>query len=274
MSDHTSTPETPEEPMTVSEATPLSAEPEDHLEKPSSRKPLFKRFLPMAGAAGALFVVLVGALAITGRGGERGGEDPLQELRLNLAGTRADVQLIEERLQVLASMEERLGALTEIAQLLEDSDAELRQQVQRLAGGESPDARLDALEEGVGRFMSQTEVRLAALSERLDRELQEAEAAVEKAEQEAEEARNAQTAQQSAPARPAAPPRPPFRISGVEHRGGRPYLSIATGSGPVNSLGQVRLLGERDAQGEWQLVSIRGASAEFLYRGRSVTVPL
>ncbi|MCE8005313.1 hypothetical protein [Billgrantia ethanolica] len=270
MSDLTSKP--CEEPMTSSETPSLFAEPEDH-ENPSPRKPLLKRLLLVVSASVVLLMVFAGALAVFG-GGERGGEDPLQELRLDLAGTQADVLLIEERLQVLASMEERIGALAEITQLLEDSDTELRQRVQQLVGGDSPDARIDALEEGVGRFMSQIEVRIEALSERLDTELEKTEAAVEAAKQEAEEARKAQAARQSSPVQSAAPPRPPFRISGVEHRGGRPYLSIATGSGPVNSLGQVRLLGEREAQGDWQLVSIGGVTAEFNYRGRSVTVPL
>ncbi|WP_249978015.1 hypothetical protein [Vreelandella olivaria] len=263
-------------PDEVASEAPIKAEPADHQETVSKRsgKPFS---MPLSVKAGLGCVVLMGGalilVALFGRTG--GGDDEfLNNLNMGLAGTRSDILLLEERVAHVEGYEERL-------ERLDVGDAGLRESLEGLSGVAE---RLEDLEQRVDQLTSQIEIRLAAFSEQLDSELAEAHAAVEVAEQqtllarqardeaqaEADRAatRQASTAQSAAPA----PSRPPFSISGVEYRGGRSFLSIATG--PVSALGEVRLLGERESEGEWQLVSIGSSSAEFYYRGRSVTVPL
>ncbi len=255
-------------------APPLSAASEDHRDEAPRRK--LGTFLMLGGAAGVALLALAISVLIASADG-RPEDDPLHRLSLDVAGTRADMQLLEDRLEQVEALEGRLSALN---QRLEELEAGMREQ---LAGMQGYGARLETLEERLDRVSSQADVRMAALDERLESILTEAEAAMEQAEKDAQQAsqeagqdqaRAAQETQQTRTPRPAAPPRPPFRIAGVEHRGGRPYLSVATGSGPVDSLSEVHLLGEREVQEEWQLVSIGGATAEFLVRGRSVTVQL
>ncbi len=233
--------------------------------------------MPLSVKVGVGGVVLVGGFLILAAligWGENRGEDELKKLSMDLAGTRADFLLVEER---MAEVEDRL-------QRLDEGDKLVRENLENLNGFVD---RLDTLEQRVTLFSSQMEVRMSAFSERLVNELEEAEAAVDAAEQQAQlardEARRAASAQaeaerlaarstSQAPTRSASPPRPPFSISGVEYRGGRKFLSIAVG--PVSSLSEVKMLGERETEGEWQLVSIGSASAEFYHRGRSVSVPL
>lgn len=259
----------------MSDQTPpaLSAEPEDHLDAGTPRKP------PTGTGARYLLIAAVGAVVLfvvaMGAGGGRG-DDPLQGLMLDVEGTRADLQLLEARVEGLEALESRISSLNT---RLEESEAEIREELGAVSAYGS---RLQGLEERLSQLSSETNLQFDALAERVESALAEAEAAVTAAEEEAEQARRqaqqtqtqAAPRQAAAPRQPPAPPRPPFRISGVEYRGGAPYLSIATGSGPVRSLSDVRLLGERQAQGDWQLVAIRGATAEFLVAGRTVTVPL
>ncbi|PCF94070.1 hypothetical protein [Vreelandella nigrificans] len=262
----------------------IVAEHDDHPPKPkSSGKSRVKSRskMPLPVKAGVGGVVLVGGFLILVAliRGESSGEEKFENLKMDVAGTRADLLLIEERLTQFEGFEERLKRLDEGGDVL-------RENLEGLNGYET---RMDALEQRINQFSSQVELQMVAFSERLENKLEESEAAVEAAEQQAQlardEARRAASAQAEAErlaarstsqsqtsTRPVSPARPPFSISGVEFRGGRNFLSIA--SGPVNSLGDVKLLGERDSEGEWQLVNIGSSSAEFYYRGRSVTVPL
>ncbi len=241
--------------------------------KSSSKMPLSVKVVVGGVVLVGGFLILV---ALTGWGDNRG-EDELKNLSRDLAGTRADLLLVEERLAEVEGYGNRL-------QRLDEGDKLVRENLENLNGFVD---RLDTLEQRITLFSSQMEVRMSAFSERLDNELEEAEAAVDAAEQQAQlardEARRAASAQaeaerlaarstSQAPTRSASPPRPPFSISGVEYRGGRKFLSIAVG--PVSSLSEVKMLGERETEGEWQLVSIGSASAEFYHRGRSVSVPL
>lgn len=266
-------------PDEVTSEAPIAAEPADHQETFSrqSGKSDSKSKMPLPVKVGLGGVVLVGGVLILVAlfgGSEASDDEILNNLSMNLAGTRADILLLEERVAHVEGYEERLARL-------DDGDEGLRESLEGLNG--VPE-QLENLEQRVDQLTSQIEIRIAALTEQLDSELAEAHAAVEVAEQQTQQARQARdeaqaeadraatrqatTAQSAAPA----PSRPPFSISGVEYRGGRNFLSIATG--PVSALGEIRLLGERESEGEWQLVSIGSSSAEFYHHGRSVTVPL
>ncbi|NRB54937.1 MAG: hypothetical protein HRU39_03000 [Salinicola sp.] len=68
------------------------------------------------------------------------------------------------------------------------------------------------------------------------------------------------------------PPSPPFSVSGVELRGGRSYLAVA--SGAAGRLSDLRLVGEGQNIGQWHLSSIEGHSAAFIINGQTVVVPV
>ncbi|MCC5902695.1 MAG: hypothetical protein JJT87_12325 [Halomonas sp.] len=259
----------------------IVAEHDDHPPKlsKSNGKSRVKSQMPLPVKAGVGGVVLLGGFLILVAliRGESSGEDKFESLRMDVAGTRADLLLIEERMTQFEGFEERLKRLDEGGDVLREN----------LEGLNGYVTRMDALEQRINQFSSQVELQMVAFSERLENELGEADAAVEAAEQQAQqardEARRAASAQaeaerlasrstSQASTRSVSPARPPFSISGVEFRGGRNFLSIA--SGPVSSLSEVKLLGEREFEGDWQLVNIGSSSAEFYYRGRSVTVPL
>lgn len=257
---------------------PITAEPDEHktTSRPDSKPPSSKMPLTIKAMIGG--VVAVGVLLIIGlisRGSGGGDDELIHNINMGLAGTRADIGLVEDRLAAVEGYGERLEDLEAGGTGLRESLADLNGMAKRF---ESLEQRLDQL-------ASEIDVRMAAFSERLDNDLEEAEAAVEEAERQAQlasdQARRAASAQaeearvaarEQSSEQSAAPSRPPFSISGVEYRGGRKFLSIASGS--VSSLGDVRLLGERESHGEWQLVSIGRTSADFYHRGRSVTVPL
>ena len=88
------------------------------------------------------------------------------------------------------------------------------------------------------------------------------------------------TRQVASAARPRAPvatkpkvPEPPFRVLGVELRGGERFLSITSTAAP--SLAGARLLREGDAEGGWQLQSIKAQAGVFQVNGQTqrVAVP-
>lgn len=196
-------------------------------------------------------------------------------LQLELSATRADVVLLEERVADLMMLGERLA---ELEQRIEQLSEALSDQADRV------DVRISGVQRELERVNAQgarSEVRIESLHEQLGSAVQELEGAVNEAREEAAQAREqararsqqtqAQVARASSP--PSRPqPQPPFRVSGVEWRGGKPFLSIATGA--VRSLRDVRLIGERESVDGWQLIAIRGGTAQFSVRGESVDVPI
>ena len=94
---------------------------------------------------------------------------------MGLAGTRADIGLVEDRLAAVEGYGERLEDLEAGGTGLRESLADLNGMAERF---ESLEQRLDQL-------ASEINVRMAAFSERLDNDLEEAEAAVEEAERQA-----------------------------------------------------------------------------------------
>ncbi|WP_353980884.1 hypothetical protein [Salinicola endophyticus] len=68
------------------------------------------------------------------------------------------------------------------------------------------------------------------------------------------------------------PPSPTFDITGLEQRGGRPYLVVALGKS--QRLSDLTLVGEGQAVGGWMLSSIDGRSAAFTVSGKTVVLPI
>ncbi|MCS2611052.1 hypothetical protein [Halomonas dongshanensis] len=132
--------------------------------------------------------------------------------------------------------------------------------------------RVQALSHRVDELSSSVDVRFSAAQEK--------EQSLESSIEELRMLRaNQQTStQQSQPnrqrqARPQPePPSPPFSVSGVELRGGRSYLAVA--SGAAGRLSDLRLVGEGQNIGQWHLSSIEGHSAAFIINGQTVVVPV
>lgn len=240
---------------------PLNADPDDRL--PSSKRPL-RYWLIVGGLAFALFLVLVvGTVSLQGGPADTPEPSPLAQ-GVVIEGLQESVQNLEQRLGSLndlndrvASMEQRLGEIN--AQLDQSSGA---------FDVESLTHRMGALEGFLEEASPRIDMQLTALEEVVSNRLAESTAA---SRQVSEPEPSPTPAKPRTASRPAVP-RLPLHISGVEYRGGRPFLSVATG--PVHDLDQVRLLGERESVGEWQLVTINASTAVFRYRGQNVTVNL
>lgn len=240
---------------------PLNADPDDRL--PSSKRPL-RYWLIVGGLAFALFLVLVvGTVSLQGGPADTPEPSPLAQ-GVVIEGLQESVQNLEQRLGSLndmnarvASMEQRLGEIN--AQLGQSSGA---------FDVESLTHRMGALEGFLEEASPRIDMQLTALEEVVSNRLAESTAA---SRQVSEPEPSPTPAKPRTASRPAVP-RLPLHISGVEYRGGRPFLSVATG--PVHDLDQVRLLGERESVGEWQLVTINASTAVFRYRGQNVTVNL
>ena len=243
---------------------------QDHKRETRGRQP---RGMLVAAVVVLLFVGAAGLVAswFIMQGNEQNG------LQLELSATRADVVLLEERVADLMMLGERLA---ELEQRIEQLSEALSDQADRV------DVRISGVQRELERVNAQgarSEVRIESLHEQLGSAVLELEGAVNEAREEAAQAREqararsqqtqAQVARASSPpSRPQPQPQPPFRVSGVEWRGGKPFLSIATGA--VRSLRDVRLIGERESVDGWQLIAIRGGTAQFSVRGESVDVPI
>ncbi|MDF9434657.1 hypothetical protein [Chromohalobacter israelensis] len=177
---------------------------------------------------------------------------------------QGSVQDLEQRLGSLSDLNARVASME---QRLSEVNAQLDQQSGAI-DVENMSHRMEALEGFLEEARRQIDMQLTALEEVVSNRLAEASVASQQAE---EPEPSPSPAKPRTASRPAIP-RLPLHISGVEYRGGRPYLSVATG--PVNDLDQVRLLGERESVGEWQLVTINASTAVFRYRGQNVTVNL
>lgn len=262
MSEPTPTPET-------QESSPLAADPQDHEHRGKQRVPLVIRYLLAIGLLlGAAFAGVVLTL----------GDDPNEEQQEQVETAtdavrdlRASLQSLEDR---LPSLEAQRARLDQLEQRLQDAET-----AAPAIDVTDQSERLDSLATTLDNARHRIDLQLTALAEGVERRISEAEAT-------ATRATTASTSTASAPRRqpstadaregtratPPSPPRLPLKISGVEYRGGQPFLSIAEGS--VNQLRDVRLLGERESVGDWQLLRITGDTAEFRYHGQTITIQL
>ncbi|MDR5904486.1 hypothetical protein [Franzmannia qiaohouensis] len=166
-----------------------------------------------------------------------------------------------------AALEQRL---TELLQRLERAEQRgeenaagitaTRAQLERL---DQFGPRLSELSEALSRLDSELNLRVTAQNEQ-----------IQTLEERLEQSR--QAASRPAPARqaprPAAPPSPPFQVTGVESRGGRPYVGVSPNG--LSSLRDIRLLGVGDRQDGWELTSIRSTHAVFSRNGRSANIQI
>lgn len=129
--------------------------------------------------------------------------------------------------------------------------------------------RVQALSHRLEELSSSVDVRFSAAQEK--------EQSLESSIEEVRKLRASQkTSTQQSPQRQTRrqpePPSPPFSVSGVELRGGRSYLAVA--SGAAGRLSDLRLVGEGQNIGQWHLSSIEGHSAAFTINGQTVVVPV
>ncbi|MGJ7462150.1 hypothetical protein ACR80S_13700 [Halomonas sp. MA07-2] len=166
-----------------------------------------------------------------------------------------------------AALEQRL---TELDQRLERAEQRGQEHAAGITAAQAQLEQLDPLElrlselaETLNRLDSELNLRVTAQNEQ-----------IQTLEERLEQSR--QAASRPAPARPAprpaAPPSPPFQVTGVESRGGRPYVGVSPNG--LSSLRDIRLLGVGDRQDGWELTSIRSTHAVFSRNGRSVDVQI
>ena len=183
--------------------------------------------------------------------------------------------------QAVVPLEEALARVESQQTVLEQHLAELDQRLERaeqrglenaaditaaqaqLEQRDPLEPRLAELSETLSHLDSELNLRVTAQNEQ-----------IQTLEKRLEQSR--QAAPRPAPARqaprPAAPPSPPFQVTGVESRGGRPYVGVSPNG--LSSLRDIRLLGVGDRQDGWELTSIRGTHAVFSRNGRSVDVQI
>ncbi|WP_444679071.1 hypothetical protein [Halomonas sp. E19] len=178
---------------------------------------------------------------------------------------------LEETLARVASQQAALEQrLTELDQRLERAEQRGQENAAGIAAAQAQleqrdplEPRLSELSETLSRLDSELNLRVTAQNEQIH-------ALSERLEQ------SRQAASRPAPARqaprPAAPSSPSFQVTGVESRGGRPYVGVSPNG--LSSLRDIRLLGVGDRQDGWELTAIRGAHAVFSRNGRSVDVQI
>lgn len=190
--------------------------------------------------------------------------------------------LVQSQLQqVLVPLEESLARAASRQAGLEQRLAELDQRLERTeqrgqenaAGITSTQAQLEQrdplephlaeLSEMLSHLDSELNLRVTAQNEQIQR--------LEERLEQSQQAASRPAPARQAP-RPAAPPSPPFQVTGIESRGGRPYIGVSPNG--LSSLRDIRLLGVGERQDGWELSSIRGSHAVFRHNGRSVDVPI
>ncbi|MEQ5803592.1 hypothetical protein [Halomonas sp. H10-9-1] len=179
---------------------------------------------------------------------------PLEEALTRVASQQA---ALEQRLEELGQRLERAERRGEVnAAGITAAQAQLEQL-------DPLEPRLSELAKTLSRLDSELNLRVTAQNEQ-----------IQTLEERLEQSR--QAASRPAPARqtprPAAPSSPPFQVSGIESRGGRPYVGVSPNG--LSSLRDIRLLGVGDRQDGWELTRIRGTHAVFSRNGRSVDVQI
>ncbi len=179
---------------------------------------------------------------------------PLKETLARVASQQAALE------QRLAELDQRLKRAEQRGQ---ENAAGITAAQAQLEQQDPLEPRLSELAEGLSRLDSELNLRVTAQNEQ-----------IQTLEERLEQSR--QAASRPAPSRqaprPAAPPSPPFQVTGVESRGGRPYVGVSPNG--LSSLRDIRLLGVGDRQDGWELTRIRGTHAVFSRNGRSVDVQI
>ncbi|MGM0925411.1 MAG: hypothetical protein ACQEXC_03075 [Pseudomonadota bacterium] len=175
---------------------------------------------------------------------------PLEEALARVASQQAALE------QRLAELDQRLERAERRGQENAAGITAAQAQLERL---EQLEPRLSELAEGLGRLDSELNLRVTAQNEQ-----------IQTLEERLEQSR--QAAPRPAPARQAPRPAAPFQVTGVESRGGRPYVGVSPNG--MSSLRDIRLLGIGDRQDGWELTRIRGTHAVFSRNGRSVDVQI
>lgn len=173
----------------------------------------------------------------------------------------------------LARVESQQGALeqrlAELDQRLERAEQRVQESTDGISANQAQleqlEPRLASLAEELSRLDSELNLRITAQNEQ-----------IQTLSERLEQGQRQQAAPRPAPAsqasRSAAPPSPPFQVTGVESRGGHPYVGVSPNG--LSSLRDIRLLGVGDRQDGWELSAIRGSHAVFRHNGHSVDVQI
>ncbi|WP_416139108.1 hypothetical protein ACM26W_01455 [Halomonas sp. HK25] len=224
---------------------------------------------------GLLAVSLAGALASGALLLKPAADEVPVETLVQSQMQQAVVPLQESLAQVESQQAALKQHLTELGQRLDRAEKRgqknaagitaTQAQLEQLEQLDQLEPRLSELAEGLSRLDSVLNLRVTAQNEQI-RTLSER---LEQSQRQQPSPRPA-TAHQAP--RPVAPPSPPFQVTGVESRGGRPYVGVSPNG--MSSLRDIRLLGVGDRQDGWELSAIRGSHAVFRHSGRSVDVQI
>lgn len=217
--------------------------------------------LVITGLLVGLYVVLID---------DGGSEGPTLDVRLQqqrdlIEQLRTQIRELQSNQDARASargdLMRQIGALAERMEAQERyRDAPARQ---------SLPGDVDTLSKRLEKLSSSVDVRFSAAQEK--------EQALENA---IEEVRERQTITEKAakPSRHHPPakqaPTPPFTITGLELRGGRPYVGVLKRNGGVGRLSDIQLVAEGQRIGEWRLAGISDHSATFAIDGQNVAISI
>ena len=225
------------------------------------------------GSRKALFSLLAVSLAgalVTGALLLRPTSDEVPVESLVQSQVQQAVVPLEESLARVASQKAALEQhLTELDQRLERAEQRMQKSASSITATQAQlellEPRLVELAEDLSRLDSELNLRVIAQNEQ-----------IQALNERLEQSRREQSAPRPTPTRqaprPAAPPSPPFQLTGVESRGGRPYIGVSPNG--MSSLRDIRLLGIGDSQDGWELTAIRSTHAVFNHNGRSVDVQI
>ncbi|WP_163559725.1 type II toxin-antitoxin system HicA family toxin [Halomonas sp. NO4] len=218
---------------------------------------------------GLLAVSLVGAV-VSGALLLRPAPDEVAAESLVQSQVQRAVVPLEEVLARVESQQATLEQrLTDLDQRLELAEQRVKESAAGIAAKQAQleqlEPRLAGLAEELSRLDSELNLRVTAQNEQ-----------IQTLSERLEQNQRQQAAPRPAPAsqapRSAAPPSPPFQVTGVESRGGHPYVGVSPNG--LSSLRDIRLLGVGDRQDGWELSAIRGSHVVFRHNGHSVDVQI
>lgn len=217
--------------------------------------------LVITGLLVGLYVVLID---------DGGSEGPTLDVRLQqqrdlIEQLRTQVSELQSNQDARASA--RGDLMRQVDALAERMEAQERYRA--APARQSLPGDVDTLSKRLDKLSSSVDVRFSAAQEK-EQALENAIAKVRERQESAKKA--AKPSAHQSPAKQA--PTPPFTITGLELRGGRPYVGVLKRSGSAGRLSDIQLISEGQRIGEWRLSGISDHSATFAFNGQSVAVSI
>lgn len=213
----------------------------------------------IVGLLAGLYVVLVDKHASEGPTLE----SRVQQQQHDIAQLRTQLDELQSNQGAIASTRQEMkGRLDSLADRMDEQE-HYRAAPER----QSLPGDVEALSKRLEKLSSSVDVRFSAAQEKE----QALENAIAKVRERQESAKKAAKPNASQPPAEQAPT-PPFTITGLELRGGRPYVGVLKRSGGAGRLSDIQLVAEGQRVGEWRLSGISDHSATFAVNGQSVAV--